>query len=83
MISDSDYIAIIHSYSCDNCKNNMLHPWNNNRILERDYCEQCSPDVYPPSNYRPFKRTVQEKMYYDRYEQITDGEIARFHKKGY
>jgi len=79
MITNEQYIDIINSYSCDNCKNNMNHPWNDNRILERDYCERCSPDVYPYTNYRPFKRTVQEKVFYEREDEITAAEIERFY----
>ena len=70
-----DFGSIERSFGCDNCK-------HDSDGLAGDYCEYCSPDYSPPSKYRPAHRTIQEKVYYDKYDKITYEEYLRFIKTG-
>ena len=54
-----DSTLIVRSYGCDNCKHENDGKWD-------DYCRICNPDITPPSKYRPAKRTIQAKFYYEK-----------------
>ena len=66
-----NYNLIRDSYGCDNCKHDDDGMWD-------DYCGLCTMDYCPPSKYRPARYTIQEKLWYDRGEEITYAEYLRF-----
>ena len=66
-----DYQKIENSFGCDNCEHKNDGCWD-------DYCRICNPDYIPPSEYRPARRTIQEKVYYDKLNEITYGEYLEF-----
>lgn len=70
-----DYNLIRESYGCDNCKHLDDGMWD-------DYCRICNPDYDPPSKYRPARRTIQEKLWYDKFDEITYAEYMNFLETG-
>ena len=65
------YELISDSYGCDNCEHEDDGRW-------LDFCASCNPDYQPPSNYRPARNTIQEKLYYGKGASIKFYEYLRF-----
>ena len=70
-----NYFAIEESFGCDNCEHDI-----DGYGLE--YCEGCDNDCCPPGNYQPARNSIQEKIYYEKYDSITYEDYLRFCKTG-
>lgn len=67
-----DYDEIERSFGCDNCEHD---------IDGLGVCEHCCPGDYrhsPPSKYSPMRGTIQEKVWYNKYDEITYEEYLKF-----
>ncbi len=57
MNKNIDYKKIDRNFGCDNCEHEDDGMWD-------DFCKYCNPDCIPPSEYRPKRHTIYEKLYY-------------------